>query len=573
MRMNGKWTAAILAAWAGSGIVRAQDTFKAPNCPDVTQANFTKVTVLDKTKDPTLDEVTRFAVAKDGSIYFSERGGAIKMVSADGSKVTKLGKINSYPTTSPLHKKINNINNEFGLVGFTIDPDFETNHWIYVDYQSATVDSSHLSRFTVTGNALDMSSEKVILAWPTQKNYCCHTGGDIRIDGKGDLWISVGNNSLNPGMGSGVGEADSLAYIDTRYQDADDEGHAANSNDLRGKILRIHPTPDGKYTIPAGNFRDYFASMYSPQEQATIRPEIYTMGHRNPYTIAVDDLNGLLVWGEVGPDMGWVTEELNLVSHPGFMGWPYFAGAVGNPHYQYHSKPVKDPAAPANTGINNTGVKKLPPAQGAIYGYSQAAAVTGPIYRYNPAQTSLKKLPGHFDGMWFATDWKNGSAIMAQTLNADNTQIVSRAKFFTGSGSGFVHPLEVYIAPDGVMYVLDYLNLYNFTTDGSMPAPFSSSPPRIYRLEYTGQTCAPAVSLRNDQASRFQKSKNGLIHLGWGAERQIEVPLGYRGFALYDLQGKLVWSGRAAERNDAYSQFLPVPASVGAGLFKVQYTL
>jgi cytochrome c len=557
----------LLVAWGlGSGL--AQDKFNAPGCAEVSQSDFDKVVVLDKSKDPSLDEVTRFTVAKDGSIYFSERGGNIKMVSPSGT-VTKLGKVNSFPTTEKVRKNVNNINNEFGLVGFTIDPDFETNHWLYVVYQMpGNVDSTHLSRFTVTGNQMDMTSEKVLLAWPTQKDYCCHTGGDMRFDAKGDLWVSVGNNTLNPAGGA---DADSAAYIDTRYPDADDEGHSANSNDLRGKILRIHPTPDGKYTVPAGNLKDYYASKYSAADLAKIRPEIYTMGHRNPYTISVDDAKGLLTWGDVGPDMGWATEELNLVSHPGFMGWPYFAGAEGNPHYQFKSKPIKDPAAPVNTGKNNTGVQTLPPAQGAIFGYQQAAAITGPIYRYNPAQTSPKKLPGQFDGVWFNTDWKIGGAIYATKLNPEYTQIVSRTKFYTGTGSGFIHPLEIFIDPNGLIYVLDYLNLYNFV-NGGMPVPFSNTPPIIYRLEYKGAPCVPPTALRASAAS-FSQGRGGLIHLGSGAERLIEVPLGYSGFRLYDLQGKKIWSAEVSSDKRAYSQFVAVPARFGSGLFKIEYAL
>jgi len=134
-----------------------------------------------------------------------------------------------------------------------------------------------------------------------------------------------------------------------------------------------------------------------------------------------------------------------------------------------------------------------------------------------------------------------------------------------------VHPLEINIGPDGMMYVLDYNNLYNFTSEGTMPAPFSGSPPIIYRLEYNGAACAPAVAIRKDAASPFQKGKNGLIHLG-GDYRQIEVPLGYSGFTLYDLQGKKIWSAEA-NRKDAYSQFIPVPADIGSGLFKIQYSI
>jgi glucose/arabinose dehydrogenase len=519
--------------------------------------------------------VTRFAVAKDGSVYYSERGGSIKVVSPTGT-VTNLGKVNSFPSSAALRLKVNNYNNEFGLVGFTIDPNFETNHWIYVTYQTpGTVDSTHLSRITVTGNQLDMTSEKVILAWPTQKNYCCHTGGDIKIDGKGDLWVSVGNNTLNPPGGADSAEA---AYIDTQYPDADDEGHAANSNDLRGKILRIHPLaspgPDGKwYSIPAGNLKEYYASIYTADQRAKIRPEIYTMGHRNPYTITVDDAKGALTWGDIGPDMGWATEELNLVTHPGFMGWPYFAGAVGNPHYQFKSKPIKDPAAPMNTGTTNTGVQKLPPAQGAIYAYNQSAAITGPIYRYDPAQTSTKKMPGQFNGVWFTTDWKNGETIWAMTLNADYTAYATRTKFYTNTSGGLAHPLQMTIGPDGMFYVLDYKNMYNFTATGGMPVPFSSSPPQIFRLEFTGQPCAVASPIRGQAGSRTGNAGQSLIHLGWGSERMVEVPLGYAGFTLYDLKGRQVWSARTGSRKNAYSQFVPVPEALGSGLFKVQFSL
>ena len=68
---------------------------------------------------------------------------------------------------------------------------------------------------------------------------------------------------------------------------------SGNTQDLRGKILRITPRADGGYAIPAGN-------LFADSTQG--RPEIYTMGHRNPYRIAVDRRSGFLYWGDVGPD-------------------------------------------------------------------------------------------------------------------------------------------------------------------------------------------------------------------------------------------------------------------------------
>src|SRR5690606_15578897 len=101
---------------------------------------------------------------------------------------------------------------------------------------------------------------------------------------------------------------------------------SANTNDLRGGIIRIHPEPDGTYTIPEGN-------LFPPGTEKT-RPEIYVMGTRNAYRISVDKKTGFVYWGDVGPDankdsvghgpMGH--DEVNQARKPGFFGWPLFIG-------------------------------------------------------------------------------------------------------------------------------------------------------------------------------------------------------------------------------------------------------
>ena len=75
---------------------------------------------------------------------------------------------------------------------------------------------------------------------------------------------------------SGFGAFDERAG----QQNNDAQRSSANTNDLRGKVLRIRPAADGTYTIPAGN-------LFAPGT-ANTRPEIYTMGTRNPYRISVD---------------------------------------------------------------------------------------------------------------------------------------------------------------------------------------------------------------------------------------------------------------------------------------------
>lgn len=95
----------------------------------------------------------------------------------------------------------------------------------------------------------------------------------------GYLFLSVGDNT------SPYGDAASYAALDERpgreYFDA--QRTSANTQDLRGKILRIKPRPDGGYDIPPGNL------FTNPQEG---RPEIFVMGVRNPYRMAIDPLTG-----------------------------------------------------------------------------------------------------------------------------------------------------------------------------------------------------------------------------------------------------------------------------------------
>ena len=72
---------------------------------------------------------------------------------------------------------------------------------------------------------------------------------------------------------------------------------AANTNDLRGKIIRIHPEINGTYTVPTGNMQDLpvFASL-SAADKAKVKPEIYSMGHRNPYRLGVDRYRSWVMW-------------------------------------------------------------------------------------------------------------------------------------------------------------------------------------------------------------------------------------------------------------------------------------
>ena len=143
------------------------------------------------------------------------------------------------------------------------------------------------------------------------------------------IYIYTTGDNVNPF------EADGFTPIDERpgraYFDA--QGTSGNTHDLRGKILRIRPQEDGSYTIPEGN-------LFATEEEGL--PEVYVMGTRNPFRMAVNKLTGELVWGDVGPDAGGDNgargpkgyDEFNRTSSAGNFGWP-FCIAENLPYREY----------------------------------------------------------------------------------------------------------------------------------------------------------------------------------------------------------------------------------------------
>ncbi|HBX65103.1 MAG TPA: glycosyl hydrolase, partial [Balneolaceae bacterium] len=202
-------------------------------------------------------------------------GGAIKLINEATGVIEDAGSIDVFDGF------------EDGLIGVVLDPDFETNSWVYFFYSPTSVTEQRVSRFEFVDNEIVSESEEILLRIPTQRDECCHSGGDMEFDADGNLFIATGDNS-NP-------FADGWSPIDERpgREPWDAQRTSANTQDLRGKILRIHPEDDGTYTIPDGNL---FATTDDGKE------EIFIMGTRNPYRMAIRQNTGELVWGEVGPD-------------------------------------------------------------------------------------------------------------------------------------------------------------------------------------------------------------------------------------------------------------------------------
>ena len=447
------------------------------DCGATQPGNFEKVTLDDTTSNP-----MELAVADDGRVFYIDRNGDVRLVRPDGS-VTTVGSLDVYT------------GQEFGLIGIALDPDFATNGWIYLTYSpegSEAVD--RVSRFTLTGETLDMSSETVVIEYPTNRQECCHAGGALEFDGNSDLYITTGDNT-NPFASSGytpIDERDGRELWDAQRT-------AANSDSLRGKVLRITPQDGGGYAVPDGN-------MFAPGTPDT-RPEIYAMGFRNPFRIGVDPATNKLLVADYGPDAGSADPnrgpdgrvEWNIVDEPGFYGWPYCVGD-NTPYVDYDfetgvsGEPFDCAGGPVNDSPNNTGITQLPPAIEAEiwYGYSTnplfpeigggGAPMAGGVYRYDTDLDSERKWPAYWDGKAIFGEWNQNNLYTFQLDETVSDFVDINALF---PEQTFLRPMALQWGPDGALYLIEWGSGFGGNNADS----------GVYRIDYVRGNRAPVARI------------------------------------------------------------------------------
>jgi glucose/arabinose dehydrogenase len=410
-------------------------------------SHYDKTVLDDFVTDP-----MELAVAPDGRVVFVERGGVIKVWRPDSRTTAIAGIIDVFDEL------------EDGLLGVALDPAFPANGHLYLYYSPAgDAPKNVLSRFTLVGDEIEPGSEVVMLEVATQRDECCHSGGSITFDGRGNLLLSTGDNT-SPFASSG------FTPIDERGGRApfDAQKSSASTHDLRGKILRIRPRADGSYDIPDGNL---FAT------EAEGRREIYAMGCRNPFRIAVDPEDGTLYWGDVGPDASTGRDdrgpagldEFNRTRTAGNFGWPYFIGD-NTPYVDYDfatqiSGGPFDPSVPVNDSPNRSGRRGLPPARPAWiwYPYSVSeefpdlgeggrCAMAGPVYHFDPDGASDRRLPAYFDDVVFVYEWARDWLGIVRL--DESGEILDIHDFLPGFV--FRRPMDMELGPDGRLYLIEW---------------------------------------------------------------------------------------------------------------------
>lgn len=477
-----------------------------------------------------LDEPTELAVMDNGKVVVIERKGAVKIYNPSTRENKILGNINV------------NTTNEDGLMGVALDPDFESNNWIYLYYSPAgSKPINLLSRFVLKDEVLEISSEVPMLEVDVQRDECCHTGGSLAFDSEGNLFISTGDNT-NPFA------SDGYAPIDGRdgRKPWDARRSSSNTNDLRGSILRIHPEEDGSYSVPEGN-------LFPEGGELEGRKEIYVMGNRNPYRIAVDPKTGFLYWGEVGPDAGKDSiqgpkgyDEVNQARKAGYFGWPLFVAD----NQAYHQRDFDsntlgeefNPEKPINNSPFNTGSTVLPPAQKAFiyYPYDESeefplvgkggrTAMAGPVFYSDLHDKTNVSFPDYYDGKLFIYEWIR-DWIMVVTMNEEG-DYVEMEPFMPNET--FSHPMDMQFGKDGAMYMLEY-----------GPNWFSKNEEaQLVRIEYTEGNRTP---------NALAKVENATGAAPFTAQFSSEESFDYEGD---ELSYSWSFSGGAEQSTEAKPQF------------------
>jgi PKD repeat protein/type 1 glutamine amidotransferase len=325
---------------------------------------------------------------------------------------------------------------------------------------------------------------------------------------------------------------------------------AQNTNDLRGKVLRIKVSEDGSYTIPAGN-------MFGVGTAKT-RPEIYAMGFRNPFRIQVDS-NDVAYVTDYSPDSNTPqnfrgpagTGRVEIVRKPSNYGWP-LCYSPDLPYYRWNfntstpldATPTAHTCNDPNRGPQNTsrwvrdggptveaGLEYAPPIERPDIWYSYRDNANPPLgtpclasydgsngtcpqlfpelftggvaphgaakYEFNPNNPNPTKLPPYYDGAVFFGEFGQDT-LREIRLDAQNRVFKINRALDCGATNRQPtanlpfecdNPMDMQFGADGAFYLLTY-------GDGFFAANADAG---MYKWEYVKGQRAPSATLTTDR--------------------------------------------------------------------------
>jgi glucose/arabinose dehydrogenase len=128
---------------------------------------------------------TAMDFAPDGRLFVCLQGGQLRVIE------------NGALLAAPFVTVTTTANGERGLLGVAFDPNFATNHFVYVYYTVSTAPiHNRVSRFTANGNLAE-AGETIVLELDNLSSATNHNGGAIHFGPDNKLYVAVGENA-NP---------------------------------------------------------------------------------------------------------------------------------------------------------------------------------------------------------------------------------------------------------------------------------------------------------------------------------------------------------------------------------------
>jgi glucose/arabinose dehydrogenase len=274
---------------------------------------------------------TALAFTPDGRLLITTQAGALR--------IYQNGNLLSTPALNLASVLCSDF--ERGLLGVAVDPNFATNHFIYLyythkkfgscPYNNANSPVNRVSRFVLADNNIVAPSSEVVLLDNIPSPNGNHNAGDLHFGADGLLYVSVGDGGCDY-AGGGCGGSNNAAR---------------DQHVLLGKILRI--TRDGG--IPATNpfqgSNSVRCNVTGPTTPGKQCQETFAWGLRNPFRFAfrpgsnqfyINDV-GQGQWeeideGQAGADYGWNVREGHCANGSITNCGPPPAGMT-NPIYDY----------------------------------------------------------------------------------------------------------------------------------------------------------------------------------------------------------------------------------------------
>lgn len=323
--------------------------------------------------------------AKDGNSFFVwEKSGRVWASAWNGSSYNRQG-----TATLDIREEVGEWN-DFGLHSMCLDPNFETNGFVYLfyvvdlhhllyfgtpqynsntnEYQNASV--SRVTRYKLnkvgTTYLADYSSRTVLLGESKTTGvpvtFETHAGGTILFGNDGSLLVSTGDGAHHEGIDVGN---DSRTYFQAslnfgmmRPEENVGTLRAQMVNSLCGKILRLDPaTGNG---LPSNPF-------YDPANPRSPQSRVWTLGLRNPYRLCVQPNTGSTNPADGNPgtllvgDVGWFKwEDFHIIDKAGLnCGWPLYEGL--EPTYIYYGTNVRNLDEPGQPTFESLCVQPTSP--------------------------------------------------------------------------------------------------------------------------------------------------------------------------------------------------------------------